>query len=113
MNNFGFEKTKKFKKTIPIIERELISVECSFCGQEFKGSYFNDYQASGCAAYLEKNGEIHCHFGSELDGDVYAFCKLPAKIEEGIICDRCIKRLIADGKISFLRSDLGFFDVAI
>ena len=74
--------------------------ECSICKQTFEDDLYEfGLQASGCASYLEADGKIHCHFESCFDGDVFMFYKTPAKIEEGVVCDECIQRLISEEKI--------------
>jgi len=103
MNNFNFEKNKKYHKTA-LKSTTPTKLKCSICDNGFKNSYFNNLQASGCASRVEVDGEIHCHFESQFDGDVYKCYHIPNNIKEGVICDKCIQKLI-DAKKIYLLSD--------
>ena len=55
-------------------------------------------QAEGCAATVAHYG-IHTYYGSNYDGDQFAWVDQPDWVVDGQICDACIDRLIAESKV--------------
>ena len=53
-------------------------------------------QAEGCAATVAHDG-IRTYYGSNHDGDQFAWVDRPDWVQDGQVCDACIDRLVADG----------------
>ena len=84
-------------------------IKCNSCGEEhlliFKDND-NFTQADDCASdvYFDRN-EIICYYGSFFDFNVYEFVdgEVPDWVESGLICDKCIEKLLYTGEIELKR----------
>lgn len=74
-------------------------VSCRNCKATFLGGAISPTQANGCAASVH-NGKIHGHYGSEHDISEYRFTRDPLP-DMDPICDACIDKLIADGRVEY------------
>ena len=75
-------------------------VQCRTCGTYHQAVFDDDEQGNGCAAKLAGT-KVYGYYGSAVaDGREYAFARgIPQGVQQGVICDACLRKHIEDGSL--------------
>ena len=79
-------------------------VMCNSCRKKYDAIFVESYQANGCAATVHfSENVIQGYYGSNrYDMKRYVFGEnIPDWVNEGVICDDCITKLLKEGHIKF------------
>jgi hypothetical protein len=89
--------------------------KCKRCKTEFKAYSGMQHQASGCSATVFYKNDHHYilgHYGSlKHDSNLYVVVKHKSKVKKGIICDKCIDRLLEE-KVIEIVSENNYFELS-
>ena len=80
-------------------------ISCKTCKNEYNAYDGMPTQAYRCSCEVFSN-ELRGYYGSTVaDGMVYEFDNRPIWVQDGLICDECIERLLNEKKLIVKRSD--------
>lgn len=80
-------------------QSETDRVICASCRTAFSEGVIGPEQAHDCAADAHPTG-VSGNYGSAYDCDHYHWITRPDWVVDGVICDPCVARLLADGALA-------------